>query len=277
MTELYRDLMDIIDFQPDEEEKQRAEKYCKSLRVICGILIPAIIITGVFAIYCIYAEIQWGFYAFIVFSVLSVTLFKLYQRKYAIRVNQLINNNCNVSKALTAYMVMAQYSRKVKQSGALLTCIASTLCYGGRFAECKKVLDLISKYCDTAEGRSYRVSLSAMVSLYEKDKEAVKCCVNELKTLMSQANTPYMTQAYKVISNYPLILEAEENGEYSNALELLKINNETEPMLKKVNVNYRLYKVAKVAGMEAEASKHRTFVLEHGGDTFYKKELENIK
>ena len=28
--------------------------------------------------------------------------------------------------------------------------------------------------------------------------------------------------------------------------------------------------------MEAEAAKHRAYVIEKGGDTFYKKELENV-
>jgi len=35
-----------------------------------------------------------------------------------------------------------------------------------------------------------------------------------------------------------------------------------------------LHKIAVAAGMEEEAAKHREYVVENGGDTFYKSELE---
>lgn len=276
MSKLYKDLTDIIDFEPDKDEEMRTEKYCKNLRRNGDIIVSAVIILGVAAIFCIYAEISWGFYGYIIFAIVSLVLFKRYQRKYNTRVNSLVNDECNINKALTAYMVMARYYvRKTKKSGILLSCIASTLFYQGKFAEAKKVLDLIRKYCDTPEGNAYRVSLYAMVASREKDKKAVEHYVKELEALMSQANSPYMTTSYSIISRYPLILEAEEKGDYAKALELLA-TNEKDSLLKKVNVNYRLYKVAMAAGMEEEASKHRAFVLENGGDTFYKRELEGV-
>ena len=76
-------------------------------------------------------------------------------------------------------------------------------------------------------------------------------------------------------SKYPLIMDAEEKGDYTKATELLQIDEKASELVK-VNINYRLYKVAKVAGLEEEAAKHRAYVLEKGGDTFYKKELENV-
>ena len=68
-------------------------------------------------------------------------------------------------------------------------------------------------------------------------------------------------------------MEIEENGDYAKALEVFE-QNENDPLLQKVNLNYHLCKIAKKAGLDAEAAKHRAFVLKHGGDTFYKKELE---
>lgn len=266
----------MIDFKPDKDEEMRAEKYCKNLYRIADIIISAVILLGIAAIFCIYAEIQWGFYGYIAFAIVSLILFKCYQKKYGARVNRMINDECNINKALTAYMVMARYyTRKTRKSGVLLLNIVGTLCYLGRIEEAKKVLDLIRKYCDTPEGNAYRVSMSAMIASSEKDKEAVAFYVKELETLMSQANSPYMTTSYSVISKYPLIMEAEEKGDYTAATELLQID-EKASVLKKVNINYRLYKVAKVAGLEEEAEKHRAYVLEKGGDTFYKKELENV-
>lgn len=278
MSKLYKELAKIIDFEPDKDEEVRAERYCKSLRVIANILISAVIILGIATIFCIYAEISWAFYGYLIFAILSLILFKCYQRKYGARVNHLANDECNINKALTAYMVMARYyKRKTKRAGVLLLNISGVLCYLGKIEEAKKVLDLIRKYCDTPEGNAYRVSMYAMIASRDKDKEAVVQYVNELEEIISKAGSPYMITSYNIISKYPLIMEAEEKGDYIKALELLKINEEKDSILKKVNVNYRLYKVAMVAGMEEEAAKHRAFVVENGGDTIYKKEFENIK
>lgn len=278
MSKLYNELKNIIDFEPDCEEEIRAEKYCKSLHVIADILISAVIILGIATIFCIYAEMLWVFYVFLIFTILSLVLFGGYKRKLGVRVNSLVNDECNINKALTAYMVMARYyKRKTKRAGVLLLNISGVLCYLGKIEEAKKVLDLIRKYCDTPEGNAYRVSMYAMIASREKDKEAVAQYVNELEELISKAGSPYMITSYNIISKYPLIMDAEENGDYAKALELLKIDEEKDSILKKVNVNYRLYKVAKVAGLEEEADMHRAYVLEKGGDTIYKKELVNIK
>lgn len=278
MSKLYNDLVNIIDFEADREEEVRTEKYCKSLQVIANILSSVVIILGIATIFCVYAEMLWVFYVFLIFTIVSLVLFGCYKKKYGVRVNRLINDECNINKALTSYMVIAQYyKRKTKRAGVLLLNISSILCYLGKFEEAKKVLELIRKYCDTPEGNAYRASMYAMIASREKDKEAVAQCVNELEEMISKAGSPYMTTAYNIISKYPMIMEAEENGDYAKALELLEIDEEEASNLKKVNVNYRLYKIAKVAGLEEEAAKHRAYVLEKGGDTIYKKELENIK
>ncbi len=273
MGRLYKDLTNIIDYEPDKDEQIKTEKYCKNLRIIADILISAVILLGVAAIFCIYADIKWGFYGYLIFDIVSVLLFKRYQKKYGTRLNTLVNE-CNINKALTAYMVMAQYYKgKTRKSGPLLSCIASVLFYLGKYEEGKKVLNLIPKYCNTPEGNAYRIALSAMVVARDKDKEAVAQCIKELETLMAQRKTSYMTVSYDIISRYPMIMEAEEKGDYAKAVELLPLD-EKDSRLKRVNVNYRLYKVAMIAGMDAEAAKHREYVLENGGDTVYKRELE---
>lgn len=158
---------------------------------------------------------------------------------------------------------------------SFLACIGSALIYQGRFAEAKSVLDLIEKYCDSPEGRAYKIISYAVIALYEKDREAIKSYINEFGELLSQVNTPYMEESYNRMLNYPLILEVEENGDYTKALEFI-VEKEKAPLLYNVSVHYRLYNVAMSAGMQEEALKHRAFVLENGGDTFYKKELELI-
>lgn len=112
--------------------------------------------------------------------------------------------------------------------------------------------------------------------MYEKDKETIESCIAEFETLVSQSIEQYVRDAHRMIARYPDILDAEENGDYLKMTELLKTEDAKEFTLKKLTTNYRLYKVAVVAGMEKEALEHRAYVLKNSGDTFYKKELESV-
>ena len=276
MKELCKEVREIIDFELDKAEEERTHKYCKNLRIMGVVLTVLIAAAGIFGIYCVYADIHWGFYAFLAFALLSVVLFKVYQAKNITRLTRLTNDDCCVIKPLTAYVVMLQYSRRAKNCDAVLQCIGSMLFYMGRFEECKAVAALLERYSDTNIGKSYRYSLLAMVALLEKDSDTILKCIEEIETLVSLSPELYVREAYRVISKYPEILKAEESGDYIKMEELLESDDAKTFTLKKVSANYRLYKVAAVAGMEAEASEHRAFVIQNGGDTFYKKELELI-
>lgn len=274
MNELSKEVREIINFELDQAEEARAHKYCKKLRVIGVVLALLVVVAGIFGIYCVYADIHWGFYAFLVFALLGVVLFKVYQAKNITRLTRLTNDDCCVIKPLTAYVVMLQYSRRAKNYDTVLQCIGSMLFYMGKFEECKAVAGLLEKNSDTSIAKSYRYSLLAMVALIEKDRDVINKCIEEMETLVSQSPEMYIREAYRVISKYPAMLDAEENGDYAKMSELLELDDAKTFTLKKVSANYRLYKVATVAGLEEEAAKHRGYVNENGGDTFYKKELE---
>ncbi len=274
MNELCKEVREIINFELDKAEEERTHKYCKNLRIIGGVLTALIVVAGILGIYCVYADIRWGFFAFLAFALLSVVFFKAYQIKSFVRLTQLTNDDCSIRKSLTSYVVMLQYSRRIKNCDSILQCIGSSLFYMGKFEECKAVASLLEKYSDTNIGKSYRYSLLAMVALIEKDRETIVKCIEEIETLVSQSPEQYVREACRIISKYPEILEAEENGDYTKMTELLELDDTKTFTLKKVSANYRLYKAAVAAGMEAEASEHRSYVLQNGGDTFYKKELE---
>lgn len=121
---------------------------------------------------------------------------------------QLINDDCCVIKPLTAYVVILQYSRRVKNCGTVLQCIGSVLFYIGKFEECKAVAGLLEKYSDTTIGKSYCYSLPAMVALLEKDRGTIVKCIEEIETLVSQTPEQYVQEDCRVISKYPEILEA---------------------------------------------------------------------
>lgn len=275
MGKLYDDLLNIVDFEPDKEEELKTEKYCKNFQRM-GDYYNTFIPIGVLFVFFLYLFGGYiGCFLFVLFMIIAIFLYKRYLKKNKIRINNLVNE-CSANKALTAYMVIARYHvRSTKKLGSFLACIGSALIYQGRFAEAKSVLDLIEKYCDTLEGRAYKIISYAAIALYEKDREAIESYINEFGELLSQVNTPYMEESYNRMLNYPLILEVEENGDYTKALEFM-VEKEKGPLLYNVSVHYRLYNVAKSAGMQEEALKHRAFVLENGGDTFYKKELELI-
>lgn len=274
MNELGKEVREFINFELDQAEEARAHKYCKNLRVTGVVLAVLVVAAGIFGIYCVYADIHWGFCAFLVFALLSVVLFKVYQAKNITRLTRLTNDDCCVIKPLTAYVVMLQYSRRAKNYDTVLQCIGSMLFYMGKFEECKAVSGLLEKYSGTSIAKSYRYSLLAMVALVEKDRDVIDKCIEEMETLVSQSPEVYIREAYRVISKYPAMLDAEENGDYVKMSELLELDDAKTFTLKKVSANYRLYKVATVAGLEEEAAKHRGYVIENGGDTFYKKELE---
>lgn len=276
MKELYNEVRQIIDFELDAAEEKYSFAYCRNLWRASGILTSLVVIGGIFGIYCIYADIHWGFYIFFAFALGSVICFKAYRKKYMKHVAQLFNDDCCVIKALTAYVVMLKHSRRGENGEALLAWIGTTLFYLGKFDECKEIVGLIEENFDTNIGKAYRCSLLAIVALYERNEETIELCKKELETAVSQMPERYAREAYSVISKYPEIMEAEENGNYDKMVLLLKTNNGQNTTLKKVSENYRLYKVAKAAGMEMEAAEHRAYVLEKGGDTFYKKELENV-
>ena len=155
-----------------------------------------------------------------------------------------------------------------------LTAMVSEAWINGFYTKPRVDKELLEKYSDTSIAKSYRYSLLAMVALIEKDRDVINKCIEEMETLVSQSPEMYIREAYHVISKYPAMLDAEENGDYAKMSELLELDDAKTFTLKKVSANYRLYKVATVAGLEEEAAKHRGYVIENGGDTFYKKELE---
>ena len=208
---------------------------------------------------------------------LSVMIIRHYQVKHQKRINVLMNDKGNFNSLLTVYLVRAKYHTiSKKTSYVLLWNISSSLFYLGKTDEGKKVIDLIKRFCDTPEGNAQRLFYYAMEARIRMDKEGVKQCIEELETIMPQIKKPYIIKTYDTILKYPLSIEVEEKGDYAKALELVK-EDEKEGLFMKVSRNYRLYKVAKVAGMNQEAQGHRAFVIENGGDTMYSRELIDEK
>ncbi|MBQ7766331.1 MAG: hypothetical protein IJ397_05775 [Lachnospiraceae bacterium] len=275
MSKLYEKLSSIIEYEPDKEEEIKTDKLCNNLRVTANVLRVVINLLGIATICCIFADIIWVFWVFMIFTVTSLVLFARYRKKSVFQITNLLNE-CEINKALTAYMVLAKYDKgEIKKAASLLTNVAFMLFYLGKRQEAKDVAAVIGKYCDTPDGNGGRISVLAMIAGYEKDLETVKNCISEMEALRAGKKTPYTTMAYEIISQYPLIIDAEERGDYAKALELLPIKEEYST-LKQVNINYRLHKIAAAAGMEEEATKHREYVVENGGDTFYKSELEDF-
>ncbi len=275
MSKLYNDLINIIDFELDKDEEIREEKQCKHENLIINALFWINIIFTAFAIFCLFEKYIWGVLPLVVSVMISVIIIKRCRRKYFERVNILINNECNFNKLLTLFLVRSRYKTyNTKRNYILLSDISNTLFYLGKFEDAKRTIDLIEKNCDTPEGNALRVIFYAMLARFNMDKEAVESCIKELEAIIPQINTLYITKSYAKVSKYPLMMEVEANGDYAKALELLQEDENTSE-LERLGINYRLYKIAKVAGME-EASKHRAFVLEKGGDTFYKRELESV-
>jgi len=272
MSKLYDDLINIINFEPDKDEETQMEKYFEKQKKIWSIwntFIPLIVIFVVFLYFfggvkgcCLYG----------ILLVVIIIIYKCYQRKFWAQ-KDIIVNNCEFNKVLTMSVLTAGYVRDIKEQQKLIISIANMLFYLGRFDEAKRVVDLAINYCNTPMGNIYRISLYATIARCEMDKERVWYYIKEIENIMSQAHLPRNNKVYQNVIKYPLFIELEETGNYAKALELMGAN-EKEPMVNKVSRNYRLYRIAKTAGLDAEAVKHRDFVLEHGGDTFFRRYID---
>lgn len=273
MSKLYNDLINIIDFVPDKEEEKATEKYFRRLQDIFNFQnsFPIFILIFVLFLYCFGGYM--GCILFVALIVVFVLIYKRHQKRFMTRMDSSVKK-CIFSKSLTQFMVMSRYTRRPKEAQAVLPAIGNTLFNLGRFEEARRVAQLMKKYCDTPIGNMHRISLCAAIARYEMDKSGVEQYTQELQMLIPQVNTPYITKLYEGISKYPLYMEIEEKCDYARALELLK-DEPNDPLLQKVSRNYRLCKIAMSAGLNDEAAKHRAFVLENGGDTFYRRELEN--
>lgn len=272
MSKLYDDLLNIIDFRPDKEEEQVAEKYLRTSNSIFNYRnsLPVFIFLFVLSLYRFGDYI--GCILILVLLIVFLILYGCHHKKYQTRISSLVNK-CMFSKALTPFMVMSRYTRRAKEAQAVLPAIGNALFYLGRFEEAKNVARLMKKYCDTPTGNMHRISLCAAIARYEMDKSGVEQYTRELQMLIPQVNTPYITKLYEGILKYPLYMEVEESCDYARALEILR-EEPNESLLQKVSRSYRLCKIAMSAGLNDEAQKHRAFVLENGGDTFYRRELE---
>lgn len=274
MSKLYEDLINIIEYEPDKDVELQVQKWCKTLQRISDInnVLPSMLLLYILFLYW-FGGLK-GSILYIALLVVCLVLYKSYNKRQKAKINNMMSGCC-FNKQLTGNMVIARYARGVRDAKKLLPAIGNSLFYLGKFEEGKRVMDLVKKYCDTPEGNAPRAIYYAMVARTELDKETVKHYIKELEMLMQEVKAPYIAKSYEVVSKYPLTLAAEEKGDYNKALELIKAN-ENDPIISRVSVNYRLYKIAKAAGLEAEATKHSTFVLEHGGDTFYRRELEGV-
>ena len=274
MPKLYDDLINIIDFVPDKDEELKTEKYFKTLEAIGNFYTNFIPLMVLFVLFLYWFGGVGGCLLYVVFLIVCITIYKRYKSSNKARMERIMAG-CDLNKMLTEFIVMARFVRGTKGAESLLPSISYVLYYMGKFDEAKKVINLVCKHCNTLVGNAHRLFLYTIIARREMDKESEEQYIRELEKLMTQVNTPVLIKAYENICKYPLIMEAEENGDYSKALELME-EYENENLLAKVSRNYGLYKIAKNAGLEAETSKHRAFVLEHGGDTFYKRELEGV-
>ena len=272
MPKLYYELVNIIDFVPDKEEEQVAEKFLKTSNSIYNYRnsFPVLIFLFVLFLYCFGGYI--GCILFVVVLIVFLFLYRCHHKKYQTRMSSLVNK-CIFNKALTQFMVMSRYTRRTKEAQAVLPAIGNTLFNLGRFEEAERVAQLMKKYCDTPIGNMHRVSLCAAIARYEMDKSGVEQYTRELEMLIPKVNTPYITKLHEAILKYPMYMEVEESCDYARAEELLK-EEPNDSLLKKVSRSYRLCKIAMSAGLDEKAEKHRDFVLENGGDTFYRRELE---
>lgn len=277
MTEIYKELIATIKVDIGEAEKKFVDRYCACLKLWVVVLSAIVSVTTIWAIYGIFQEHPLRFLGYPLFLILFIVCMR-YKAKQLMKIRDSINEECNPEKGLSYYMSLASKVKKQKKNlwENSLYCIGLSLFYAGRFEDCKKILPFFDKYCKGPKG-GLRYTLLCMILAYQqKDVNALTAHAKALEELLKTHKEISMQIPCEKALKYPALLDLKERGEYEAVHGLLSSYSTAQkvPVMTKVINNYCLYHTAKAAGMEKEAAEHKAFVLEYGGTTFYKKELE---
>ncbi len=275
MTELYNEVEAIVMFEPDSEEELRTEKFLRFTKAIRWICLIFIALTVLVTVWWSFSQQHLVFMLSIIAMFLCVVGIRLYTKSFMKHMFHLQFTACNMKKALTVYLVMLRNAKKTEKSDAGLYGIGSVLLCMGEVDKAIEIAKLIEKYNNTAISKVYALITRTSAAFYKKEMETLESCIEKLAQMASQNATPFVSSTYNVASNYPEILRMEESLDYAGALQLLSKEEYNREILSKVSSNYRLYRIAKAAGMEQEAAQHKDYVLANGGDSFYRKDIVN--
>lgn len=275
MTELYKEVEEIAMFEVDREEELRTEKFCDFLKATRWIYLFSIVLTVTVTVWWTFSQQNLIFALFIIAMIFCLVGISLYIKHFMKQLFDLQFHACNMKKALTVYLVMLRHTKKTEKSDAGLYGIGSGLLCMGEFEKALEIAKLIEKHCDTATAKVYALIIRSSVAFNRKEKENLESCITLLAQMASQNQTPFVTDSYSNVSKSMEILKLEESLDYAGALQLFSQEEYNREMFSKVSASYCLYRIAKGAGMEQEAAQHKEFVIVNGGDSFYRKRIEN--
>lgn len=277
MMQQYKDLINAVDIEILEEDKLHAKKKVRVLLTfaISGTVVAAAAITCAMAMLFMESMRVWTR------SLAAVLIFLLivdytYAIKDAIKTMKILNQDCNPQKMLSRYVAQLAYLRKSSAWGRAFHQICAALSYERRYDDMKKILLLFPKYCTDDDSCFQYEYLWAKITYYEKNEEAMQMHCNYLREYV---RTRGLKKKFRVIyedaMQCPVLSQIEKEKDYARGYEIFCAWNEkSRSMLQKVMANYKMYQMAKGMGDEVKAEEHRRFVLEHGGTTSMKRELE---
>lgn len=272
MMQQYKDIISTVDIQIQQEERQLANRYYKTvslLRNMAGIFVIFTIVSLVF-----HLKIQD---AVSVLMVAAFLLFIWYRKTNSAKIRNILLKDCDPVRMLSFHMALIANSKQNKIWGQHFYNICSALYYAGRFDDAKKVLSLFSKYCEDNTSRFSYELLCAKFAYHDKEEAALAAHCGRLEEL---AKIVYPKGAFQVLYKetigYGALLQLENAGEYQKIYDMFRqgYTSYYNSMLSEVKANYIMYQMAMAMGDEQTAKQHGDFVLKNGGSLWYRKEVE---
>lgn len=191
------------------------------------------------------------------------------------RLRGYLTKDCDPDRFLSYYCAMLTVSGRQKKWENHIYNVAEGLFYKGAFEKAGSLLTLFETECRSAEGDFRHDLLSALLANHDRDAEKlqqyVKLLQEESATVRLNAE---LCDELDEAAALPGFLKMEMSGRWADlyqAAGAAKFYNALP--LGELKRNVYLAKAASGMGDTRKAEEHLAYIREHGGTTFYPKEL----
>ncbi len=275
MTEEYKALMDAVDIEirPEDVEKAKAWRKLNDFRKMM------MLIMVVTAVVSFFTSIMVIVLVFVEYAILQAKYGKPV-RKYA-RVHEIFNDDCDPEGWLSYYMAVSAYMDYSKGSdwGAFFYNIFNGLAEAGRFDDARRTMEVFDQYYND-ETDILEYEIMHMRLLFEaQDLEGLKAAQERLLKAKEEFGIRQgMDLACRDALCYVTMLELFNDRKYNDFYEYVEENYSAELSVKFYQVRQKYYLYLASVGLNdmPVAQELKSFVLNHGGTTVYKRKLEEM-
>ncbi len=276
MTEEYKALMEAVDIKikPEDIEKTKAWRKLNDFR---RIMMAIMIGTAVLSFFTNFIVVL---FVFVEYAILYVKYNKPV-KEYA-RVHEIFNDDCDPEGWLSYYMAISANMGYFKGTdwGAFFYNVFNGLAEAGRFEDARRAMDVFDKYYNDETDILEHEIMSMRLLFEEQDIVGLRAAQERLL----EANEKFgirqgMELAYQDALCYVTMLELMNEGNYEAFYEYVEEHYSAELSVKFYQVRQKYYLYQAAIGLEdvPVAEELKSFVINNGGTTVYKRKIENGK